>query len=118
MNSRDMAPYPMPALVKNRLVDFDDRCGTPHSRRIVSSRNDVPYHYVVHSDFFADDAYARHVGQHDKLTFFAADRSPSVAVHLYDCRHGSPEYDRKFVIDVTDRRQPVPVDPSRRCAPA
>ena len=94
------APYPLPSLIRNRIVGYDSASGTPGSAKILTSRNDVPYHYVIHSDHFAYDVYALHMGQHDKLSFFAQQAPGPVLVHLYDCREGSPEFGRKFVIEV------------------
>ena len=92
--------YPMPSLIMNRMVAYNAESGTPGSAKILTSRNDVPYHYVIHSDHFEYDVYALHMGQHDKLSFFAESPAEPVVVHLYDCRDGSPEFGRKFVIEV------------------
>src|SRR5215469_3818045 len=100
MPSRLEAQYPLPSLVRNRIVAYDPASGAPGSAKILTSRNDAPYHYVIHSGHFAYDVYALHMGQHDKLSFFAEAAPEPVLVYLYDCRAGSPEFGRKFLIEV------------------
>jgi|HubBroStandDraft_5_1064220.scaffolds.fasta_scaffold89261_2 hypothetical protein len=100
MSSQLEAPYPLPSLIRNRTAVYDAASGAPGSAKILTSRNDAPYHYVVHSDHFEYDVYALHMGQHDKLSFFAEKTPGPVLVHLYDCRDGSPEFGRKLVIEV------------------
>ncbi|WP_329391640.1 hypothetical protein OG625_40455 (plasmid) [Streptomyces sp. NBC_01351] len=74
--------------------------GLPGARRIRSSRNDRPHHYMVHSPHFAYEEYAVHRGQYDRLSFYGPAGSEPVTVHMYDCRSDSPEYDRKLQVDV------------------
>lgn len=95
----------MPALAKPHLilskpVTSRGACGLPGATQIKTSRNNFPYHYVIHSPHFAYPDYALHLGQHDRLSFFGDAGAGPVTVHLYDCRDNSPEYDRKFVVKV------------------
>ncbi|MFD3651724.1 hypothetical protein ACFWUT_35120 [Streptomyces cyaneofuscatus] len=91
-------PKPQLMLTKTRSTGFD--AGLPGARHIRSSRNDRPYHYMVHSPYFAYEEYAIHLGQYDRLSFYGDAAAPAVKVHMYDCRANSPEYDRKLEVDV------------------
>ncbi|WP_237409117.1 hypothetical protein [Streptomyces sp. M2CJ-2] len=95
-----MQTFPKPHLIMSRSVRSADDCGLPGAVRVKTSRNDVPYHFVVHSPQFTYKDYGVHRGQYDRLSFFAAPGTGPVTVHLYDCRDGSPEFDRKFEIKV------------------
>lgn len=52
-------PKPQLMLTKTRSTGFD--AGLPGARHIRSSRNDRPYHYMVHSPHFAYEEYAIHL---------------------------------------------------------
>ncbi|GGK93890.1 hypothetical protein [Streptomyces flaveus] len=91
-------PKPQLMLTKTRTTGPD--AGFPGARHIRSSRNDRPYHYMVHSPHFAYEEYAIHLGQYDRLSFYGETGAMPVKVHMYDCRANSPEYDRKLEVDV------------------
>ncbi|MBV1855646.1 hypothetical protein [Catellatospora tritici] len=92
--------FPKPHLIMTKSLTSDDASGLPGARQVRTSRNDLPYHYVIHSPHFAYDVYALHLGQYDRLSFFGEPGTEPVTVHLYDCREDSPEFDRKFEIKV------------------
>ncbi|WP_030200824.1 hypothetical protein [Streptomyces sp. NRRL S-87] len=95
-----MTALPKPQLIMSRTRTTPAGSGLPGARRIRTSRNDRPYHYMVHSPHFAYEEYAIHLGQYDRLSFYGPAGARPVTVHLYDCRADSPEYDRKLEIDV------------------
>ncbi|MEU6807331.1 hypothetical protein [Streptomyces neyagawaensis] len=95
-----MAALPKPQLMLTKTRTTGHHSGFPGARHIRSSRNDRPYHYMVHSPHFAYAEYAVHLGQFDWLSFCAGPGTAPVTVHLYDCRADSPEYDRELKIDV------------------
>ncbi|MFF0553877.1 hypothetical protein ACFYUL_33480 [Streptomyces sp. NPDC004311] len=95
-----MSALPKPHLIMTKTRTTGEESGLPGARHIRSSRNDRPYHYMVHSPHFAYEEYAVHLGQYDRLSFYGPAGTGPVTVHMYDCREGSPEYDRKLVIDV------------------
>lgn len=95
-----MSALPAPQLIQSSATTSGDACGFPGARHVRTSRNDVPYHYVIHSPQFAYIDYALHLGQFDRLSFFGEKGSGPVTVHLYDCRADSPEYDRKIEVKV------------------
>ncbi|MFE3143998.1 hypothetical protein [Streptomyces scopuliridis] len=95
-----MTALPKPNLIMTRTRTTGTASGLPGARHIRSSRNDRPYHYMVHSPHFAYEEYAVHLGQYDRLSFYGETDTPPVTVHMYDCRANSPEFDRKLVIDV------------------
>ncbi|MFF6954731.1 hypothetical protein ACFZAD_39795 [Streptomyces iakyrus] len=91
-------PKPHVIMTKTRTTGHDS--GLPGARHIRSSRNDRPYHYMVHSQHFAYEEYALHLGQYDRLSFYGDVGARPVKVHMYDCREDSTEYDRKLEVDV------------------
>ncbi|MFJ8489563.1 hypothetical protein ACIRBZ_14530 [Streptomyces sp. NPDC094038] len=95
-----MPAFPKPQLMLTKTRTTDRNAGFPGARHIRSSRNDRPYHYMVHSPHFAYEEYAVHLGQYDRLSFYADAGTPPVRVHMYDCRVNSPEYDRKLEVEV------------------
>ncbi|MCP9958890.1 hypothetical protein [Streptomyces sudanensis] len=95
-----MTALPKPNLIMTRTRTTGMASGLPGARRIRSSRNDRPYHYMIHSPHFAYQEYAVHLGQYDRLSFYGQTGAEPVTVHMYDCRADSPEYDRKLVVAV------------------
>lgn len=95
-----MPALPKPQLIRTKTRTTGHDSGLPGARHVRSSRNNRPYHYMVHSPHFAYEEYALHLGQYDRLSFYGKADAEPVAVHLYDCRENSPEYDRKLEIDV------------------
>ncbi|MFE5556742.1 hypothetical protein [Streptomyces sp. NPDC056544] len=95
-----MSAFPKPHLILTKTRTMGADSGLPGARHIRSSRNDRPYHYMVHSPHFAYEEYAVHLGQYDRLSFYGPAGAGPVTVHMYDCRADSPEYDRKLEIDV------------------
>ncbi|MFJ9079637.1 hypothetical protein ACIRO3_31030 [Streptomyces sp. NPDC102278] len=91
---------PKPHLIMTKTRTTGPESGLPGARHVRSSRNDRPYHYMVHSPHFAYEEYALHLGQYDRLSFYGEADAPPVTVHMYDCRENSPEYDRKLEIEV------------------
>ncbi|MEV5864342.1 hypothetical protein AB0L83_32055 [Streptomyces sp. NPDC052071] len=95
-----MSALPKPHLIMTKTRTTGSSSGLPGARHIRSSRNNRPYHYMVHSPHFAYEEYAVHLGQYDRLSFYGPAGAEPVTVHMYDCRMNSPEYDRKLEINV------------------
>ncbi|MGL5928511.1 MAG: hypothetical protein ACRCY8_06210 [Dermatophilaceae bacterium] len=103
---------PKPRIVISRTQRYDLRSGTPSARRVVTSRNRNPHHYVTHGPTFEYDDYGVHRGQFDRLSFFSTTSNEPVSVHMYDCRVDSDEVDRKLVVNVpTDGSQILEIPP-------
>ncbi len=58
-----MPSLPKPHVIMTKTRAAGHGSGLPGARHIRSSRNDRPYHYMVHSKHFAYEEYALHLGQ-------------------------------------------------------